>query len=213
MTFPSNVHFETKLVSSSTAQGEKKKKSLMFSFHYIFLFPPLSHTLSHSHPFSICLSHTSFLSLHTLLLFHDPRVLFQQQSITHSTSSSSLALLQSEHRTLSLSSPLVCLTITLSFTSSPSPLGEHLTSLCLFTCDPLFLISDFLSDWQISIILEDLHKSLPSHFLAEMAFLPICTVSDHIEPSLHTALIPIFFTDTVKEEGCDFESEARLATF
>lgn len=40
--------------------------------------------------------------------------------------------------------------------------------------------------------------SLTSHFLTEMAFLPICTVSDHIEHSLHRELIPIFSTDTVK---------------
>lgn len=81
--------------------------------------------------------------------------------------------------------------------------SERLTSLCLSTCDLLFLISDFLSDWQITITLEDLHKSLPSHFQAEMAFLPICTVSDHIEHPVHTALIPIFST---KRRG-DVESE------
>lgn len=63
-----------------------------------------------------------------------------------------------------------------------------------------FLISEFLPDWQISIILEDLHKSLPSHFLAEMAFLTICTVSDHTEHSANAALIPIFSADGVKEE-------------
>lgn len=73
-------------------------------------------------------------------------------------------------------------------------------SSCLLTCGPLFLISEFLPDWQISIILEDLHKSLPSHFLAEMAFLTICTVSDHTEHSMNAALIPIFPADRAKEE-------------
>lgn len=73
-------------------------------------------------------------------------------------------------------------------------------SSCLLTRGPLFLISEFLPDWQISIILEDLHKSLPSHFLAEMAFLTICTVSDHTEHSMNAALIPIFSTNGGKEE-------------
>lgn len=73
-------------------------------------------------------------------------------------------------------------------------------SSCLLTRGPLFLISEFLPDWQISIILEDLHKSLPSHFLAEMAFLTICTVSDHTEHSMNAALISIFSADRVKEE-------------
>lgn len=47
-----------------------------------------------------------------------------------------------------------------------------------------------------------------------MAFLLICTVSDHIEHSLHTALISISPTDTVKERGgSDFESETVQVTF
>lgn len=53
-------------------------------------------------------------------------------------------------------------------------LTSHLSSLVI--C--FSLSSDSLSDWQISVLLEELHKSLPSHFLLEMAFLPICTVSD-----------------------------------
>lgn len=80
------------------------------------------------------------------------------------------------------------------------------TSLCLFTCDPLFSLSQIPSDWQISTFLVDLHKSLPSHFLTEMASVPICSVSDHIEHPMHAALIPIFFffffhTYSKKEEG------------
>lgn len=108
--------------------------------------------------------------------------------------------------------PLLSPTIVLSFTSSPSPLADHLTSLCLFTCNPLFLIADFLCDWKISIILESLHKSLPSHFLAEMVFLLICTVSDHIEHSLHTALFPVSPTDTVQERGGS-KFESKKVTF
>ena len=43
--------------------------------------------------------------------------------------------------------------------------------------------------------------SLTSHFLTEMAFLPICTVSDHIGHSLHIVLIVSSPPDTVEEEG------------
>lgn len=180
MTFPSNVHFEARLESFPTAQCERKSDCL---FPLQFPFFPLTHSLIWY------LSESHFLSLPAHPPSHDPRVLFQQQSITHSHSTS-IALLQSEH------SPPVSLSITLSFTSSPSLLDKHLTSLCLSTYDPLFyLISDSLCDWQISIILEDLHKSLPSHFLAQMAF-----DSDHIEHHLHAALIPIFSTDTAKEK-------------
>lgn len=63
---------------------------------------------------------------HTLFLFHDPRVLFQQQSITYS-SSSSLTRLQSEH------CALACPPLYLSPSLSPSPPHPQRT--------PYFLVS------------------------------------------------------------------------
>lgn len=173
VTFLSNVHFEAKLVSSPTAQGKKRES---------FFSSP---------------SHSPTFFWVTFFLFHDPRVLFQQQSITYSTSSS-LARLQSEHAAVFPSpriAPHLRLLHLLTHSSCQTPYSS-----CLLTRGLLFLISEFLPDWQISIILEDLHKSLPSHFLAEMAFLTICTVSDHTEHSMNAALIPIFSADRVKEE-------------
>lgn len=178
----------------------------MFSFHYIFFLSPPSLSLSPSlsHLLIICLSHTCFLSCTPSFSFmthvcffsgnllptpHLPPSLACNLNTVHSLVPARI----SHHRSL-----LHLLT-----------LGSCLTSLCLFTCNPLFLISDLLSDWQISIILEDLHKSLPSHFLAEMTFLPICSVSDHIEHSRDTALIPIFSTDTAKEWGGPVTFEER----
>lgn len=51
-----------------------------------------------------------------------------------------------------------------------SLLVRHHASRCLFSGDLLFLTSDFLPDWQITVILEGLYKPLPSHFLLEMEF-------------------------------------------
>lgn len=92
---------------------------------------------------------------------------------------------------------------------SPSPPGKRLTSLCLLTCTPLFLFLISPPNWQISIVLEDLHKPLTSHFLAEMAFLTICTVSDHTERPMNAALIPIFSTDSVRVRKCSQKKKKR----
>lgn len=76
----------------------------------------------------------------------------------------------------------------------------HLLTLVLSNAVSPHLITELLPDWQISIILEDLHKSLPSHFLAQMAFVPICSDSDHTEAVVNAAVIPVISTDTTKEE-------------
>lgn len=171
----------------------KKKVCCSFFSHYISLSPPSSH------PPTISLSHTCFLCLHTLFLFHDPRVLFQQQSITYSTSSS-LIRLQSER--CSISRPSLYLSPALSPLLPYPRLTPHfLVSLHLRSAFPYHRFPPWLAD---KYHFEGLHKPLPSHFLTEMAFLPICTVSDHTEHSLHRALIPISSTDTVK--GGDWES-------
>lgn len=162
--------------------GEKKKKKpdVLFLVTFSFFLPSLTH---------LHLSESPSLSLlHALFLFHDPHVLFQQQSITYSTSSS----LQSEHK-----APRPPVSLTVSFTSWQTPyflMSPHLHSAFSFSYPP--------PDWQISIVLEDLHKPLTSHFLAEMAFLTICTVSDHTERPMNAALIPISSTDSARVRKC-----------
>lgn len=180
VTFPSDVHFEVKLVSSPNAQDEKKSPPPPISIAYLLFVwvTLLSCTLSFS-----CMTHVCFFFSSNLL--PTPHLLCSLSEIWtwYTRSFPSLYLPPS---------------------LSPSPPHPRLSANTLLSCvsSPairFFLISDFLSDWQISIISENLHKSLLSHFLAEMAFLPICTDSDHMEHPMHTALIPIFSTDTVKE--------------
>lgn len=153
MTFPSNnVPFQWYLPPIA------QKKDLMFYFHYIFVLHFYSPTfyLSESHllfrrtpPFSF-MNPVSFSAaiyyLPHILLFFWPTI-----------------------------GTVSCFTLYFTPFLPPSSLPFLLrvrrrTSSSLFTCDLLFLISDSPSDWQISIILEGLHKSLPSHFPAEMAF-------------------------------------------
>lgn len=163
MTFPSNVHFEAELASSPKLHDvEGKKKKVWYSLSITS-----TPSLSCSPLFYLSESHFhAFSPALSLFPFNDPRV-----------------LLRNLNNARSLVPPSVSPSL------SPSPPRPHLLPVTLLlTCYPLFLISDFLCDWKISIILESLHKSLPSHFLAEMAFLLICTVCDHMEHSLHTSM-------------------------
>lgn len=156
MTFPSNVHFRAKLVSSPKLHTVKKVRCSL----------SITSTLESLSPFF-------------LFVWAAPASSPLFSSMTHIGFSAAIYyLLQSL------------------LPRSSSPPHPHLSPITSLPCASsptirFFLISDFLCDWKISIILEGLHKSLPSHFLAEMAFLLICTVSDHIEHPLHTALIPI----------------------
>lgn len=118
-------------------QLHKVKKSLMFFFHYIFVFTPLSLSLTHfifvwvtlafspAHPFSLSWSTCAFSAA----------------SITYSTSSS-LALPQSAH---SFWFPLISLTITLLLTlTSLTP--YFLVSLHLWSAFPYLRFPLWLAD-------------------------------------------------------------------
>lgn len=139
MTFPCNVHFEAELPSSRKLHDvEREKKS-----DILFLLHP--HPLSPAHPFSICLSHTfmlSFLLSRSRSLSWPTCAFFpQQQSITSSTSSPRSRAIW----TMRAPSFPFCLTVALYFTSSPSPLADHLTS-HLLSAFPYLRFSLWLGD-------------------------------------------------------------------
>lgn len=102
----------------STARGKKRRKSFYHSPTF---------NLSESHfPSLLCSLSLSWTHVCFFIIYY---------LLPHSPALWTLRI---------LSFPLVSLSIMLSFTSSPSPPAKHLTSLCLLTCNLLFLISDLL---------------------------------------------------------------------
>lgn len=206
MTFPSNVHFRAKLVSSPTAQGVKKKKKKFWlseiSFHYIF-FPPLS----------LALPLTHFLFVWVTLAFSPALPL----SLSWPTCAFSAAIYYPLHILLprspaiwTLVHPLVppCVShhhslhhlLTLILTSHRTP--YFLVSLHLRSAFPYLRFIPWLAD--------KYHFGGPPH-VADFSFPDWNGFSAylHCQWSYRTfpaySVDPIFSTDKVKEEGLLWE--------